>query len=500
MTAPVLKYAIGNHSSTTEANSISNTSITLPIDSDTNFKAKSGEGMVLIDEATATEETAYATGITGSILDIPLANRGLEGGIPQAHALGAVVKGVLTAGMWNAVIDALTNVVYKTTGLLDITKVVDLATSQTLTNKTLTSPTINTPTISSPTVTGTPVLNSDSAVPFYTDGILRNVVINGSFDVWQRGTSFTYTDSSWHWTADRWLFCNNSATNANENIDQWDVSGSYNFDHGIRLKRNAGATYASSSYITQAFETDTSKRFRGKKVTLSFYVLCGADYAGGNVSVAVYTGTGTDEKSAGNFTGASAVINQAITPTTSWVKYTYSSATLSTTFTQLGVIFGISGYSGTAGTNDTLYFTQIQLHEGDVALPYIPKTYPDELGDCQRFYEKSYDYATAPGTNTATGSHVMESAGGASTIGNYIQDTVNFKVTKRASGTTTCYDRVGASEKVTLKNADASNTDNISGTCVTSENSVNVYAVTTATTQRGLLFNWACDAEMTAGG
>jgi hypothetical protein len=143
MTAPVLKYAVGNHSSTTSAGSIGNTDITIPIDSDTNFQAKSGEGMLLIDEATATEETAYATGITDSILDIPLANRGLEGNVAQAHSLGASVKGVLSAGMWNSVIDALSNVVYRTTGYLDTTKVVDLNTAQTLTNKRLTSPKIN---------------------------------------------------------------------------------------------------------------------------------------------------------------------------------------------------------------------------------------------------------------------------------------------------------------------------------------------------------------------
>jgi hypothetical protein len=143
MAADKLQYAIGNSSSTTSSSSINNTDITLPLTSDTNFAAKSGEGLVLIDEGEDTEELAYATGKSGATLTIPLVNRGLEGGSAQAHVSGATVKGILSAGMWNNLIDALSNVVLKTTGALDTTKVMDLSTAQTLTNKTLTSPKIN---------------------------------------------------------------------------------------------------------------------------------------------------------------------------------------------------------------------------------------------------------------------------------------------------------------------------------------------------------------------
>lgn len=142
MAADVLKYGIGNSSSTTLSSSVSNSDTSAPLTSDTNFQAQSGEGMVLIDEGQATEEIAYSTGLGGSSLTIPLANRGLEGGSAQAHDAGASVKGILTVGMWNDLIDSITNVLSKATGLLDTTKVVDLTTSQTLTNKVLTNPSI----------------------------------------------------------------------------------------------------------------------------------------------------------------------------------------------------------------------------------------------------------------------------------------------------------------------------------------------------------------------
>ncbi len=90
----------------------------LTLTSDTNFNAKSGEGMVLIDEGAATEELAYATGKTGATLAIPLVNRGLEGGAAAAHSTSATVKGILTAGMWNNLIDAVALVLDKTAGTI----------------------------------------------------------------------------------------------------------------------------------------------------------------------------------------------------------------------------------------------------------------------------------------------------------------------------------------------------------------------------------------------
>lgn len=107
MAAPKLKYASGNSASTTLSSSVANTDTAFPLTSDTNFEAKSGEGMVIMDEGQATEELGYATTKSGASLTIPLANRGLEGGTAAAHSSGATVKGILTAGMWNDLVDAL---------------------------------------------------------------------------------------------------------------------------------------------------------------------------------------------------------------------------------------------------------------------------------------------------------------------------------------------------------------------------------------------------------
>lgn len=72
--------------------------------------------MVILNEGNATEEIAYATGKSGGSLTIPLANRGLEGGSAQAHNSGESVKGVITAGMWNDLIDTVSEAFSKVTG------------------------------------------------------------------------------------------------------------------------------------------------------------------------------------------------------------------------------------------------------------------------------------------------------------------------------------------------------------------------------------------------
>lgn len=123
MAAPKLKYAIGNSASTTLANSVSDSATSGTLTSSTNFQAKSGAGMVIMDEGQATEELAYSTGLAGSDITIPLANRGLEGGTPQAHSAQATVKGIFSALMWNDLIDSLTNAFVASSGAVDATKI-----------------------------------------------------------------------------------------------------------------------------------------------------------------------------------------------------------------------------------------------------------------------------------------------------------------------------------------------------------------------------------------
>lgn len=150
MAVTFLQKSSGNSATTTLSSAVSDSDTSFPLTSDTAFLT--GGGLVIIDEGETSEELAYYTGKSGGALTIPLANRGLEGGSSQGHSSGASVKGVLSADMWNNLIETVLNGFSATDGSVDTTKVVTPTGTQTLTNKTIDA--------SSNTLTGVVTLTS----------------------------------------------------------------------------------------------------------------------------------------------------------------------------------------------------------------------------------------------------------------------------------------------------------------------------------------------------
>jgi len=83
-----------------------------------------------------------------------------------------------------------------------------------------------------------------------------------------------------------------------------------------------------------------------------------------------------------------------------------------------------------AGTNGaTWYVTGVQLEKGSTASPFEYRDYGRELQLCQRYYEKSYDIDTVPGSSTNNGLTKLISFVYGSV---YYPGTIVFKQTKRA--------------------------------------------------------------------
>jgi hypothetical protein len=134
----------------------------------------------------------------------------------------------------------------------------------------------------------------------------------------------------------------------------------------------------------------------GKRLTLSFYAKCGANFSPttANLSIGLSTGTGTDQHPIINgWTGSVAMITATQALTTSWVKYEFTSGALG----EQSTLFGDSNAAnewylkfsftpvGTAGDNDWFEVTQVKLEAGAVATPFCPKSYQQELADCRRY-------------------------------------------------------------------------------------------------------------------
>ena len=234
----------------------------------------------------------------------------------------------------------------------------------------------------------------------------RQAIINGNFDVWQRLTTVTNPAAS-IFTADRWLTFGSIDTPPTNIVHSrqaqavGDLFGSYYF---YRIAPDgAGSVIATNSYgILQKIEHGTR-------------YLCGASKT---VTVSFYARSSIADKKLGIYavqrygSGGSPTANETIngtnwTLTTSWVKYTHTFTTntlVGKTFgtanddnlqfligtawgTTTDEIFGADGEETMVGSGN-IDIAQIQLCAGDVALPFQPKSYEDELRACQRYFIK----------------------------------------------------------------------------------------------------------------
>jgi hypothetical protein len=168
------------------------------------------------------------------------------------------------------------------------------------------------------------------------------------------------------------------------------LSGLTSFQYCGRIQRDSGNTSTASLTIYNAFESGESYRFAGQPTTISFYARAGANYSGGGILVGVQTGTGTDQNPITSvYTGgATTILQTTATPTTTWTRYQYT-GTLPSTTTELNINFGWTP-TGTAGTNDYIEITGVQLELGSVATTFkrAGGTLQGELAACQRYYFK----------------------------------------------------------------------------------------------------------------
>lgn len=214
----------------------------------------------------------------------------------------------------------------------------------------------------------------------------RNKLLNGDFQVWQRGITLTDPIPTNFYGADRWG-CVRHAFDAGMTVTQQSTQTN---SKSMRVQRTAGNASTSILYIAQTLETQEVKKLAGKQVTLSFKLLKGANFSATSniVQILILAGTGTD----GNlitvsFTGQTIVanLNQVITDTST--LYT-ATGTVPANATQLGVWFQYTPVAGAAGAADYFEITDVQLEEGSVATPFERRSYGLELALCQRFFRR----------------------------------------------------------------------------------------------------------------
>jgi hypothetical protein len=219
----------------------------------------------------------------------------------------------------------------------------------------------------------------------------NNPVINGAFDIWQRGTSIAIaSNGSASYTADRWFNARNSTGQTVSRQATGDTTNLPNIQYCARVQRDSGSTDTTAIRLCTPFETVNTIPFVGKTATLSFYARRGANFsATSNIMVAqVITGTGTDQNVlTGGYTGIAYPFNNLeATLTTTWQRFSIS-GTFPTNVTEMSLLFYFTP-TGTAGAADFFEITGVQIDMGSVALPFrrTGGTLAGELAACQRYY------------------------------------------------------------------------------------------------------------------
>jgi hypothetical protein len=231
-------------------------------------------------------------------------------------------------------------------------------------------------------------------IPAYL-GSFKNKIINGNFDIWQRGTSgFTTSDK---YTADRWFTNWNGDGGTREISRQAFTIGQTNVPNEptyfCRIAQSVAAT--SQTYNSFVQRIEDVRTFAGKIITLSFYAKALA------LETIPYIYLSQDFGSGGSSSVSTVFTTNAIFGT-SWTKYTYtvtvpsiSGKTLGTNHTLI-LIFSLP-------INETFQIdiAQVQLEEGLSATNFEMRHIGQELALCQRYFIKlASNYYIPRGYNT----------------------------------------------------------------------------------------------------
>jgi len=242
-----------------------------------------------------------------------------------------------------------------------------------------------------------PSASDDIASKGYVDGLplhgFRNKIINGNFDIWQRGVSFTATG----YTADRWRLALGTSAAVTLTREAFALAG-LTGEPQYSLKLNRTTTGDTATTLDQRIEG--VRTLANKTVTVSFYAKASADFDLDAAMVQFFGTTGSPSADVSTSLGSFSL-------TTSWQRFTKTVDIPSITGKTLGDVIDnclILRYSmATAASTKSFELSQVQVEEGAVATPFEQRPIGLELSLCQRYYYRISASASAPWTIFSVG-------------------------------------------------------------------------------------------------
>jgi hypothetical protein len=262
---------------------------------------------------------------------------------------------------------------------------------------------------------------------------LKNEVVNGDFRFWQRGTTFTGIAPNPNfelerYTADRWAVTGDgiggvgtaAVSRQTFTAGQTDIPGAVHF---LRYQQSVGATAGGGRIRTKL---EGVEAFANRDVTVSLWLKApSATSSAISVAVNLYNVLGTGS--------ASLAGTEVLSVTSSWQRFVVTKPMPSLVGQTIDravahLRFELALPAGTP----TLDVARVQLERASVPSAFEARPYSIELALCRRYYEKSYEPDTVPGTASITGQTM-----GNGTTAAAIQE--RFATSKRARPTVTYY-------------------------------------------------------------
>jgi hypothetical protein len=209
-----------------------------------------------------------------------------------------------------------------------------------------------------------------------------NVIINGGFDIWQRGTAINAVANT-AYTADMWSIITDNVGTVNatrQNIAAQGIGSQY----ALRAERSAGTN---RWVVIGMFEGALS--YVGRNVTLSFYIRKGSALTSDiSVSISARTvkfGTAYD-------TSTATISNSSINSST-FTRYTITFPITTATSTAGADFFELEISANQAGASNAFFeLAGVQLEAGQTATPFRrnANSIQGELAACQRYLQILY--------------------------------------------------------------------------------------------------------------
>ena len=215
--------------------------------------------------------------------------------------------------------------------------------------------------------------------------IMKNRIINGAMQVWQRGTSSTAIG---YQTADRWSFYADSSRTVAQSTD---VPSGFTY--------SASLSGTGSTGFTQKVESVNTIGLVGNSITISFWLKQTTGAGTNAIALNLYYANSKDDWNASTQISTS----QNFTTTTGWAQY-------SATFSSLpsGAANGLQvTIVTTSGSAVVFLLTGVQLELGSSATGFEYVNYQTSLANCQRYFQtyggaSANDFVTIGATNSTS--------------------------------------------------------------------------------------------------